>query len=87
MASFVLAEDETLASVLVQGGTKRRAGEIPSAAPSGGSCSTSSRRPLAMRGHADIVREALHGALSGPLMAAAEAWPEDGWVRPWRPTG
>jgi uncharacterized damage-inducible protein DinB len=37
-------------------------------------------------GHADIIREALDGALSGPLMAAAEGWPEDGWVKPWRPT-
>jgi uncharacterized damage-inducible protein DinB len=36
-------------------------------------------------GHADIIREALDGALSGPLMAAAEGWPEDGWVKPWRP--
>jgi len=37
-------------------------------------------------GHADIIREALDGALSGPLMAAAEGWPEDGWVKPWRPS-
>jgi uncharacterized damage-inducible protein DinB len=37
-------------------------------------------------GHADIMRETLDGALSGALMAAAEGWPEDGWVRPWRPT-
>jgi uncharacterized damage-inducible protein DinB len=36
-------------------------------------------------GHADIIREALDGALSGPLMAAVEGWPEDGWVKPWRP--
>jgi len=36
-------------------------------------------------GHADILRETLDGALSGPLMAAAEGGPEDGWVRPWRP--
>lgn len=36
-------------------------------------------------GHADIVREALDGGLSGPLMAAAEGWPEDGWVKPWQP--
>jgi uncharacterized damage-inducible protein DinB len=28
-------------------------------------------------GHADIIREALDGALSGPLMAAVEGWPED----------
>ena len=38
-------------------------------------------------GHADIIREALDGALSGPLMAAAEGWPGDGWVKPWRPAG
>ena len=37
-------------------------------------------------GHADIIREALDGALSGPLMAAVEKWPTDGWVKPWRPT-
>ena len=37
-------------------------------------------------GHADIIREALDGGLSGPLMAAAEGWPADGWVKPWRPT-
>lgn len=36
-------------------------------------------------GHADIIREALDGALSGSLMAAVEGWPEDGWVKPWRP--
>jgi uncharacterized damage-inducible protein DinB len=36
-------------------------------------------------GHADIIREAVDGALSGPLMAAAEGWPEDGWITPWRP--
>jgi uncharacterized damage-inducible protein DinB len=36
-------------------------------------------------GHADLLREALDGALSGPLMAAAEGWPADGWVTPWRP--
>ena len=36
-------------------------------------------------GHADILREALDGGLSGPLMAAVEGWPEDGWIKPWRP--
>jgi uncharacterized damage-inducible protein DinB len=36
-------------------------------------------------GHADIIRESLDGALSGPLMAAAEGWPEAGWIKPWRP--
>lgn len=38
-------------------------------------------------GHADVIRESLDGGLSGPLMAAAEGWPEDGWVKPWRPVG
>ncbi len=37
-------------------------------------------------GHADILREALDRAQSGSLMAAAEGWPEDGWVKPWKPT-
>jgi hypothetical protein len=37
-------------------------------------------------GHADIIREALDGGLSGALMAAAEGWPADGWVKPWQPT-
>jgi uncharacterized damage-inducible protein DinB len=37
-------------------------------------------------GHADIIRESLDGALSGSLMAAAEGWPADGWVKPWTPT-
>lgn len=36
-------------------------------------------------GHADIIREALDGGLSGPLMAAAEGWPENGWIKPWKP--
>ena len=36
-------------------------------------------------GHADIIREALDGAVSGPLMAAVEGWPETGWITPWRP--
>lgn len=36
-------------------------------------------------GHADLLREALDGAPSGPLMAAAEGWPADGWVTPWHP--
>jgi uncharacterized damage-inducible protein DinB len=37
-------------------------------------------------GHADIIRETLDGALSGPLMAAVEGWPEAGWIKPWRPS-
>ncbi len=36
-------------------------------------------------GHADLVREQLDGARARPLMAAAEGWPEEGRVRPWRP--
>ncbi len=36
-------------------------------------------------GHADIIREALDGAMGGSLMAAAEGWPADGWIKPWRP--
>jgi uncharacterized damage-inducible protein DinB len=36
-------------------------------------------------GHADLIRESLDGALSGPLMAAAESWADDGWIKPWRP--
>ena len=36
-------------------------------------------------GHADLVREHLDGARARSLMAAAEGWPEDGRIRPWRP--
>jgi uncharacterized damage-inducible protein DinB len=36
-------------------------------------------------GHADVIRESLDGGLSGPLMAAAEGWPENGWIKPWTP--
>lgn len=36
-------------------------------------------------GHADLVREHVDGATMHALMAAAEGWPEDGWVKPWRP--
>jgi uncharacterized damage-inducible protein DinB len=35
-------------------------------------------------GHADIVREAVDGATAMSLMAAAEGWPESGWLKPWR---
>jgi uncharacterized damage-inducible protein DinB len=107
MASFVLAEDETLAAVLQQyGELSARTDAII-----GGIDDLGSRVPLPEApwfpdperctvrwillhlieetarhaGHADILREALDGALSGPLMAAVEAWPEDGWVKPWRP--
>src|SRR4051812_14855683 len=34
-------------------------------------------------GHADIVREALDGASSISLLAAAERWPANGFVTPW----
>ena len=36
-------------------------------------------------GHADVVRESLDGAQSVELLAAAEGWPQDGFVKPWRP--
>jgi Protein of unknown function (DUF664) len=35
-------------------------------------------------GHADIIRESLDGATALPLMAAAEGWPTNPWVQPWR---
>jgi uncharacterized damage-inducible protein DinB len=37
-------------------------------------------------GHADIVREHLDGATMYALMAAVEGWPEDRWIKPWRPS-
>jgi uncharacterized damage-inducible protein DinB len=36
-------------------------------------------------GHADLLREAVDGAVAFPLMAAAERWPETPWMQPWRP--
>jgi len=36
-------------------------------------------------GHADIVREAVDGGTSFPLMAAAEGWPATPWMQPWTP--
>ena len=36
-------------------------------------------------GHADLIREHIDGARATSLMAAAEGWPEDGRIRPWRP--
>ena len=36
-------------------------------------------------GHADIIREALDGATSYPLMAAAEGWEPTPWLVPWQP--
>lgn len=35
-------------------------------------------------GHADIIRETLDGGTWIPLVAAAEGWPPDGDVTPWR---
>lgn len=35
-------------------------------------------------GHADVVRETIDGAQAVELRAAAEGWPEDGFVKPWR---
>ena len=36
-------------------------------------------------GHADIVREAVDGGTSFPIMAAAEGWPATPWMQPWEP--
>jgi len=36
-------------------------------------------------GHADIIRESIDGGTAGTLMAAAEGWPADGWIKPWQP--
>ena len=36
-------------------------------------------------GHADIVRETVDGAQSIELIAAVENWPENEFVKPWRP--
>ena len=35
-------------------------------------------------GHADVVRESLDGASSISLLAAAEGWPANDFVKPWR---
>ena len=35
-------------------------------------------------GHADVIRETVDGAQSVMLQAAAEGWPEDGFIKPWR---
>ncbi|HEY3672249.1 MAG TPA: DinB family protein [Acidimicrobiia bacterium] len=37
-------------------------------------------------GHADIVREAVDGGTSFPIMAAAEGWPATPWMQPWTPS-
>jgi uncharacterized damage-inducible protein DinB len=108
MDSFVLREDETLASVLAQYGQASARTDavmdgiddlglrvpLPPAPwyPDPERCTVRwillhlIEETARHAGHADIIREALDGALSGPLMAAAEGWPEDGWVKPWRPT-
>jgi len=36
-------------------------------------------------GHADIIREAVDGGTSFPIMATAEDWPESPWMQPWAP--
>ncbi|MDH6244862.1 DinB family protein [Mycobacterium sp. OTB74] len=36
-------------------------------------------------GHADIIRESIDGATMYELMAAAEHWPENEWIKRWRP--
>jgi len=35
-------------------------------------------------GHADVLRESIDGATSISLLAAAEQWPANGFVQPWR---
>lgn len=37
-------------------------------------------------GHADIVRESVDGATGFPLMAAAEQWPPNPYLQPWKPS-
>jgi uncharacterized damage-inducible protein DinB len=36
-------------------------------------------------GHADIIRESIDGATGVELLAGAEGWPENPWLKPWRP--
>ena len=106
-ATFVLADDETLAGVLqdyeavsartddvVQGvddlGRRVRLPEAPWF-PDPENCTVRwillhlIEETARHAGHADVIRESLDGALSGPLMAAVEGWPEAGWVKPWKP--
>jgi uncharacterized damage-inducible protein DinB len=107
MASFVLADDETLAGILDQyEEASARTDEViksvddlgrrvplPDAPwyPDSSRCTVRwillhlIEETARHAGHADIIREALDGALSGPLMAAVEGWPEEGWIKPWRP--
>jgi uncharacterized damage-inducible protein DinB len=107
MASFVLADDETLAGIQEQyEDASARTDEViasiddlgrrvplPEAPwyPDPEGCTVRwillhlIEETARHAGHADIIREALDGALSGPLMAAVEGWPEDGWIQPWKP--
>jgi uncharacterized damage-inducible protein DinB len=107
MASFELAEHETLASVLegykeasartnaVVDGVDDLGRRVPLPAapwfPDPERCTVRwilfhlIEETARHAGHADIIRESLDGGLSGPLMAAAEGWPADGWVKPWQP--
>lgn len=109
MGSFVLAEDETLASVLADyereslrtdavisaGADMGRDVPLPDAPwyPATSGCSVRwvllhmIEETARHAGHADVIREALDGAQSGPLMAADEGWPADGWIQPWTPAG
>ena len=108
MESFVLGEDESLATVLqryeeagartdtVMGGVDDLGRLVPLPAepwfPDPENCTVRwillhlIEETARHAGHADILREALDGGVSGPLMAAAENWPEDGWITPWKPT-
>jgi hypothetical protein len=36
-------------------------------------------------GHADIIRQTVDGATAYGLMSAAEGWPENDFVKPWKP--
>ena len=36
-------------------------------------------------GHADVIRESIDGATGIELLAGAENWPENPWLKPWRP--
>ena len=38
-------------------------------------------------GHADVVRESIDGAQAVELLAAADNWPENDFVKPWRGAG
>src|SRR5580700_7549980 len=88
MGTFQLTAEETLAGVLASYATSAAQTDAGARAAAG----LDRKVPLPLieetarhAGHADLLREALDGGLSGPLMAAAEGWPADGWVTPWRP--